>query len=191
MSVNETKLLRRLLKPSFLPVQETHHFMKSDAIIHGKLDTGKLDKDGNPILIDQVVARILIDPDSGTINIHYYTDSRIVAGEIAKRLPRSKKPWMNNQMSTFSFGKQETWHNNPILFSDRHFGIKEWNGRPSSRHTGPYWVKKVKEVSNNPTDDQVDIWGRMTNVGEVSDIQIDTSQVDSRPTLHQQLYGTH
>ena len=176
MSVNETKLLRRLLKPSFLPVQETHHFMKSDAIIHGKLDTGKLDEDGKPILIDQVVARILINPDDrNTVHIHYYTNSRAVAGEIAKRLPRSKKPWMNNQMSTFSFGKQETWHNNPIHFANRHYGIKEWKGRPSSNNVGPYWIKKVKEVSDNPKDDYVDIWGRMTNVGEVSDIQIDTT----------------
>ena len=168
MSVNETKLLRRLLRPTRLTVSQVSHFMKSDAIVHGKTV-----KDGKAY--DQVVARVLIDPETGTKNIHYYTDNLETARRIAMKMPRHMRPWLNNEMSTFSIGLQETWHNEPTFIENRHFGIKEWEGKPSSRHTGPYWIKKVKEVSNNPTDDYVDILGRMTNVGEVSDIQIDTT----------------
>jgi len=180
MSVNETKLRRRLLKPTRLTTSEVSHFMKSHAIIHGKT----IGKDGQAY--EQVVARVLIDPDTGRKNIHYYTNKLETARRIAMKMPRHMRPWINDEMSTFSIGLKETWHNEPIFFSDRHFGIKEWQGRPSSNNVGPHWVKKDKEVSNNPTDKYVDIWGRMTNVGEVSDIQIDTTL-----SLHQQLYGTH
>ena len=185
MSVKETNLRRRILKPTRLTTPDVENFMKSHAIVHGKT----VGKDGQAY--DQVVARVLIDPCTGTKNIHYYTDSIETARRIAMKIPKHLRPWLNDEMSTYSFGKKASWHNEIIFFSNRHFGIKEWTGRPSSNNVGPFWSKKVEEKSNNSTDVYVDIWGKMTNVGEVSDIQIDSSQVDSRSTLHQQLYGTH
>ena len=43
MSANESKLLRRLLRPTRLTTQDVAHFMKSHAIIHGKT----IGKDGD------------------------------------------------------------------------------------------------------------------------------------------------
>jgi hypothetical protein len=168
MSANESKLLRRLLRPTRLTTQDVAHFMKSHAIVHGKT----IGKDGKAY--DQVVARILIDPDSGVWNIHYYTDKLETARRIAMKLPKHMRPWANNQMSTMSLGKQERWFNEPIFFSDRHFKVQEWQGKPSSRNIGPFWVK-TNEESNNPKDDYVEILGSLVNVGEVSDIAIDSS----------------
>ena len=167
MSVNETKLLRRLLRPTRLTVSQVAHFMKSDAIIHGKTVN-------NGQAYDQVVARVLIDPETGTKNIHYYTDNLETARRIAMKMPRHMRPWLNNEMSTFSIGKKERWYNEPILFSDRHYKVQEWQGKPSSRQVGPFWVKTT-EQSNNPKDDYVDILGRSVNVGDVSDIAIDST----------------
>jgi len=142
--------------------------MKSDAIIHGKT----IGKDGEAY--DQVVARVLIDPDTGTKNIHYYTNKLETARRIAMKMPRHMRPWLNNEMSTFSIGLQETWYHEPTFIENRHFGIREWEGKPSSRQVGPFWVKTT-EQSNNPKDDYVDILGRSVNVGDVSDIAIDST----------------
>ena len=72
----ESKLLRRLLRPTRLTVSQVSHFMKSDAIVHGKTVN-------NGQTYDQVVARVLIDPETGTKNIHYYTDNLETARRIA------------------------------------------------------------------------------------------------------------
>ena len=144
MSVNETKLRRRLLKPTRLTTSEVSHFMKSHAIIHGKT----IGKDGQAY--EQVVARVLIDPDTGMKNIHYYTNKLETARRIAMKMPRHMRPWVNDEMSTFSIGLKETWHNEPIFFSDRHFGIKEWQGRPSSNNVDLTGSRKTKKYPTIP-----------------------------------------
>ena len=81
MSVKETNLRRRILKPTRLTTPDVENFMKSHAIVHGKT----VGKDGQAY--DQVVARGLIYPCTGTKNIHYYTDSIETARRIAMKIP--------------------------------------------------------------------------------------------------------
>lgn len=169
----ELALRRRILRPRYVNIAEVGHFYKSHAVHHGfrvvyKEVDGKEKRFEYPI----EVARFMVNPqDEGCVHIVYFTDDREIAKTIAALIPQEYRPWMNDQRSTFSFGKKESWHNEPTFSTSWHTRVKEWNGRPSANQVGPFWIKAAPKVY------EPSIWlqGRKVEVGEVSDLQVDTT----------------
>ena len=169
----EAALRRRILKPHFLTVDQVQHFYKSDALTHGFRRVTK-EVDGKEVSTDYPIeiARKLVNPQDPTcIHWHYLTDNHSTAQDIARLMPRSQKPWMNDQRSTFSYGKEKTWYSEPAFSTSFRTRIKEWMGKPNSRHAGPFWTK------SEPTKRTPTIWlqGRKVEAGDVSDFQVDTT----------------
>ena len=176
MSRSQQCWLNRVIRPRYIPVSETMHFMKYGSVAHGKLTL----KDGREIA--QTVAMILIDPDTGNIHYHYLCHSKDDARKIAIGMPRSLKAWVrgdsefNQRKNTYSWGRKESWHNPPVFFHNQHFRHVEWQGRPSSRNVGPYWPSKAEKAdacSEMPKSPYVDILDRSVRVDDVSDMLID------------------
>jgi hypothetical protein len=168
--MDELKLQRRILKPSYLTVDEVEHFLKNHAIVHGT----QVGKDGKTR--PQVVARYLINPDEPNVpHIHFYTDSKEIALRIQRLFKVAWQPWNPEngkaRMSTYSFGKRETWFTEPALSDSFLTTLQRWRGEPSSRFVGPYWNPRPE-----PTNQVVWIQGRLEEPGEVSDIQLGVSE---------------
>ena len=162
----ELALRRRILRPRYVNIAEVGHFYKSHAVIHGF----RIGKDGKQYPTE--VARFMVNPqDPGCVHIVYFTSDRATAKTIAGLIPQEHRPWMNDQRSTFSFGKKESWHNEPTFSTSWHTRVKLWNGRPSANQVGPFWIKAAPKVS------EPSIWlqGRKVEVGEVSDLQVDAT----------------
>ena len=183
MSRSQQSWLSRVIRPRYIPVSETMHFMKYGSVAHGKITL----KDGREIA--QTVAMILIDPDTGNIHFHYLCKSIEVARQIAMSMPRSLKSWVrgdsefNQRKSTYSWGVKESFYNNPVFFHNQHFRHVEWQGRPSSKHVGPYWPSKAEKAdadSEMPKSPYIDILDRSVQVDDVSTMLVDTSEFISQ-----------
>jgi hypothetical protein len=174
----EQALRRRILRPHFIPASEVQHFYKSHVVTHGfrvvyKEVDGKKQRFEYPIEI----ARFMFNPhDPYRVHIHYITDNEETARRMSLMIPKSYKPWMNDQTSSYSYGLQESWHNEPTFSTQWRTQVREWQGTPSANQVGPFWNRKATPT---PTKLQagdesiIDPWGKRHVVGEVSDIQID------------------
>ena len=169
----EAALRRRILKPYFLTVDQVAHFYKSDSVTYGFRRVEKI-VDGKKVITDYPieVARKLINPqDPGCPNWHFLTNDRATVTKLARLLPRSQRPWMNDQRSTYSYGLEKDWYAEPAFSMSYKVRVKEWTGRPGPRHVGPFWVRTAKAKA--PTT----FWlqGRKVEAGDVSDLQVDTT----------------
>lgn len=172
MGDKQLALKIRILRPSYLTVDQVEHFLKSHAIVHGTV----VGKDGKTR--PQVVARYLINPDEPNVpNIHYYTDRKETALRIQAKFDANWKPWNPDnaraRKSTYSFGKREDWFNEPLLSDSFITKLQRWEGTSSSRHVGPYWNPRPKTES---VPRRVWIQGRLEDPEEVSDIQLGVSE---------------
>tara|TARA_R110000744_G_scaffold162422_2_gene279049 strand:- start:4296 stop:4943 length:648 start_codon:yes stop_codon:yes gene_type:complete len=169
----ELALRRRILRPRYVNIAEVGHFYKSHAVIHGvRVVTKEVDGKKKRFEYPIEVARFMVNPqDPGCVHIVYFTGKRATAQDIARLIPKDRRPWMNDQRSTFSFGKKESWHNEPAFSTSWHTRVKEWNGTPSANQVGPFWIK-AKPKAYEPS-----IWlqGRKVAIGDVGDAQIDTN----------------
>lgn len=185
---------RRTLR--LLSTEETSDFIAGDAIVWGKRrkmiqieGEWKVHK-----MIDQWIGRFLRQPD-GTECIFWYCRSEKVARrlylegisalrpDIAKRIHRC---------TSWSYGLQEDWMKDPVIFLDpegatktikpmpfiRGYDYEDKTGEPSS-FRGPYGMKfdSFEDEDNEP---RVWVAGRLVKVGEVSDILVDATKISSR-----------
>ena len=166
MGDKQLKLKARILKPSYLTVDQVQHFMKSHAVVHGTV----VGKDGK--VRPQVIARYFENPDEPNVpHIHAYTNKKEKALRIFNMFKVAWQPWNPEneraRMNTFSYGQKETWFTPPVFSDSFVTKLQMWQGKPSSRHVGPYWYSRKE-----PTNRVVWIQGRLEDPEEVSDIQV-------------------
>ena len=174
MTTNKTiALRRRILKPYFTPVGEVGHFYKSHTLTHGFRRVAlRYNKDVTKDYPIEVV-RFMVNPqDPGCVHIHYLTNSYETAQRLSMMIPKDRRPWLNDQRSTWSYGLAETWHSEPAFSTSYRTRFNEWSGKPSPRQVGPFWLRNKK-----PKKSTTAIWlqGRKVEPGDVSDLQVDTT----------------
>lgn len=168
---NQTRARQLILRPTRLEVGDIEHFLYGRPILHGVVTK----KDGTQV--NQVVARFLVDPDNmDKPHIHYYTNSIKTARKIAKLFRTSWQPWNPEneraRMSTFSFGKKETWYQEPC-FSTSWFTRLGKEKPVTSKVTGAYGTYNADPAE--PTSPWIMVNGSKVPVDQVDDILIDTN----------------
>ena len=169
MAKTETRARTQILRPTFLKVSDVEHFLFGRPILHGKITK----RDGTQV--NQVVARFLVNPDNMDVpHIHYYTNCKKTAGRIATMLRTSWQPWNPEKprarMSTYSFGKKESWYQEPC-FSASWFTRLGKEKATTSKVTGAYGTYNVDPAEKATPY----IWvnGSKMEVDKVNDVLVD------------------
>mgnify|MGYP003131525696 FL=1 len=168
------RFLKNAVRPTRLELSQIEHFLYGRGVIYGKVTKA----DGRQM--NQIVARYLVDPDNKKVpHIHYYTDSLKTARRIASMLRVSMQPWNpknpKRRPSTYSFGKKESWHQEPC-FSPT-WGVRLTEAKPvTSKVTGPFGT--FHETTADDQGSWMWLQGRKVPLDQVDDILVDVNTTE-------------
>jgi hypothetical protein len=178
-----------------LKVEETFDFISGDAIIWGKVPVKGQDDNGDWVVKgyrDQWIARILLRPD-GTEHIHFYCHTQEEARKVFIQAFLTHRKDMLKRIyacASMSWGLQHPdWMKPVVVFLDppgaekttkpscwvKPYDYTDKDGEPSN-FRGPYGLEFEELADDN--DPAIWLQGRRVKVGDVADLQVDTTLAD-------------